>query len=133
MGYPSGSYHLLLPTQVTPRHLNSILDWAFAPTFLVAAFTSLMLIDSLVSGGPATNITLGPYSFSGPLFLCPPVLGLAAFSIAACCYHIFIAYSQGRIFSGNTERRLHARQDSMQSPGSASAGRSETQSDLNKP
>lgn len=112
-----------------PRQLDSILDWAFAPTFLVAAFTTLKLVASLVQGGPATKITLGPYSYSGPLFLCPPVLALAAFSIAACCYHIFVAYSQGTILNDNIERRLHARQDSMQATGSASSGPNETQSE----
>jgi uncharacterized RDD family membrane protein YckC len=104
----------LLPlTQVKPKHLDSILDWAFAPAFLVAVFTSLTILGSLLQGGPPTDITLGPYSYSGPLFLCPPILALAGFSISACCYHIFVAYHQGRTLSGNMERRRDAKQESQ--------------------
>lgn len=111
-----------------PSHLDSILDWAFAPAFLVAASTSLTILGSLLHGGPSTKVTLGPYSYTGPLFLCPPLLAIAALSISACCYHIFVAYRQGRTLSDNIEHRLHARRESMRSAGPAATGSIEIQS-----
>lgn len=119
--------------QVKPKHLDSILDWAFAPAFLVAAFTSLTILGSLLQGGASTKITLGPYSYTGPLYLCPPILAIAAISISACGYHIFVAYTQGRILSENMERKLHAMEESMQSTGSASSAGIESQSEPKKP
>lgn len=116
-----------------PKQLDSILDWAFASAFLVAVFTSLTILGSLLQGGAPTKITLGPYSYSGPLYLCPPILAMAASSISACVYHIFVAYTQGRTLSENLERRLHAREESMQSTGSASPGGVETRSEPKKP
>lgn len=129
----SGTNGLLLPTRVKPKQLDSILDWAFAPAFLVAVFTSLTILGSVLQGGASAKITLGPYSYSGPLYLCPPILAMAAFSISACVYHIFVAYTQGRTLSENLERKLHAGEESMQSTGSASSGGIETQSKPKKP
>lgn len=78
------------------KRIRSAIDWAFAFTFAVAGFCLLVWVALHLMGESEVDVSVGGYSYKGPIYLWLPWLFTTIASLAGCAAYLGMAFYEGR-------------------------------------